>query len=182
MAEPRPSSQASQRDSQRSPLLDNTKSHPPTALFPARKTETDGTVQDKSNPEALPQTRHDSRWIQVSASTAPHTVRTGPDTGITTTGHTTPRNSRDLDRAFQCVRSTGAKGGGSLRSGAKRLTRASFLTTTATVKIALSLQSSYGDGMRVNRQGHDKFPQVPHTHTHTCSIINKQQQQQYPST
>lgn len=46
------SSQASQRDSKRSLLMDNTNTHSPTALPPAHKTETDGTVQDKSNPRS----------------------------------------------------------------------------------------------------------------------------------
>lgn len=185
MASIRPSSQASQR---RLPTLTSPGQHqqPSTdsALFPARKTENrrNRPRQVESPKLCLGPDMTLAGWIQVSASTTAHTVRTGPDTGITMTGHTTPRNCRDLTRRFSaCVRSTGAKGGGALRSGAKRLTRAKdmeapgFITTTAaTVKIPLSLHlhshrsvRTDRDELRINRQEQDEFPhKLPHTHTH----------------
>lgn len=111
MAEPRPSSQASHATPNVHLSWTPTAIHRLPCPQHARQKRTEPSKTSRI-PEVLPQTRHDSRWIQVSASSTPHTVRTGPGTGITTTGHTTPRNSRDLDRGFQCVRSTGAKGGG----------------------------------------------------------------------
>lgn len=118
MASIRPSSQASQR---RLPTLTSPGQHqqPSTdsPLFPARKTENrrNRPRQVESPKLCLGPDMTLAGWIQVSASTTAYTVRTGPDTGITTTGHTTPRNCRDLTRRFSaCVRSTGAKGGGGI--------------------------------------------------------------------
>lgn len=192
MASIRPSSQASQR---RLPTLTSPGQHqqPSTdsPLFPARKTENrrNRPRQVESPKLCLGPDMTLAGWIQVSASTTAYTVRTGPDTGITNDRAHHAEELPRPDQAFQCVRPLDGRqrGGGALRSGAKRLTRAKdmeapgFITTTAAaVKIPLSLHlhsqrsvRTDRDEMRINRQEQDEFPhKLPHTHTSAASSIN----------